>query len=125
MSLGRVVHGAKCQGAHWHGASCPWGELSMGRYVKVHIGMGRVVHGASCDGASCPWVELRWGELSMGRVAMGRVVRAPLEHLQIRGGGAVDVQRSHCEVIFTSSKYLSRLSKMANGTGHTAEGCCQ
>jgi hypothetical protein len=38
------------------GASCPWGELSVGQ-----VSMGRVV-----DGASCPW-----GELSMGRVVHG------------------------------------------------------
>ncbi len=44
--MGRVVRGATC-----HGASCPWGELSM----------GRVGHGASCP----------WGELSMGRVVYG------------------------------------------------------
>ncbi len=50
-----ISNGASC-----HGASCPWGELSVGRVV-----MGRVVHGASCP----------WGELSMGRVLMGRVVR--------------------------------------------------
>ncbi len=56
--MGRVVHGASCPWGELsmervaHGASCPWGELSM----------GRVVHGASCP----------WGELSMGRVAMRR-----------------------------------------------------
>ncbi len=68
------------------GASCPWGELSVGRVV-----MGRVI-----PGASCPWGELSvgqvvhgasfpLGELSMGRIVhggrcrgaslMGRVVR--------------------------------------------------
>ncbi len=58
--MGRVVHGASCPWGELsmvrvvHGVSCPWGELSM----------GRVVHGASC----------LWGELSMGRVVMGRVL---------------------------------------------------
>ncbi len=58
-----------------NGASCPWGELSM----------GRVVHGASCPcgklslgqvvhGASCPWGELSWGE---SELSVGRVVREP------------------------------------------------
>jgi hypothetical protein len=40
----------------YHGASCSWGELSM----------GRVVRGASVRGASCPW-----GEMSVGRDVHG------------------------------------------------------
>ncbi len=68
--MGRVVRGASC-----HGASCPWGELSMGRVVHGascpwgELSMGRFVPGARCpgasfDGASCPWGELSWGEWS-------------------------------------------------------------
>jgi hypothetical protein len=70
----RVVHGASCpwgelfvgrvvMGRVVHGASYPWGELSMGRVVhEGELSMGRVVHrvscrGASFDGASCPWGE--------------------------------------------------------------------
>jgi hypothetical protein len=70
-------------GASCHGASCPWGKLSVGRVVRGascpwgQLSLGRVVHGASCPwgelsmvrvvhGASCPW-----GELSMGRVVHG------------------------------------------------------
>jgi hypothetical protein len=40
----------------YHGASCPWGELSVGRNVR----------GASYRGANCPW-----GELSVGRNVRG------------------------------------------------------
>jgi hypothetical protein len=53
--MGRVVCGASC-----YGASCPWGELSM----------GRVLHGVSCL-----WDELSMGRDVVGRVVMGRVVR--------------------------------------------------
>jgi hypothetical protein len=64
--------------ASCHGASCPWGELSMGRVVPGvscpwgELSMGRIVYGASCrgasfDGASCPWGELSWGEWSGNR----------------------------------------------------------
>jgi hypothetical protein len=44
--VGRVVHGASCPwgemsvGQNVCGANCPWGELSMGRDVR---------------GAKCPW----------------------------------------------------------------------
>jgi hypothetical protein len=55
LSIGRVVCGASC-----HGASCPWGDLSMGRFVL---------------GASCPWAELSLGRVVVGRVLTGRVVR--------------------------------------------------
>jgi hypothetical protein len=47
--MGRIVNGA----------SCPWGELSMGRND-----CGASCCGASFDGASCPWGEFRGGELS-------------------------------------------------------------
>ncbi len=94
LKKGKVIHHkffVISTGASCHGASCPWGELSVGRVV-----MGRVVHGASCPwgelsmgrvvhGASCPWGELSmgrvihgasclWGELSMGRDVVGRVL---------------------------------------------------
>jgi hypothetical protein len=73
--VGQVVRRASCHGASFHGASCPWGELSMGRVVHGtscpwgELSMGRVVtgarcHGASFDGANCPWGELSWGEWS-------------------------------------------------------------
>jgi hypothetical protein len=58
-----ISNGASC-----HGASCPWGELSVGRVVRGvscpwgELSVGRVVRGASCHGASCPWGELSWGE---------------------------------------------------------------
>ncbi len=51
----------------YHGAHCPWGELSVGRNVR---------------GAKCPWGEMSverdirgakcpWGEMSMGRIVHG------------------------------------------------------
>jgi hypothetical protein len=50
--MGRVVHGA----------SCPWGELSVGRTVcGGNCPLGRTVRGANCP----------WGELSVGRIARG------------------------------------------------------
>ncbi len=56
----------------YYGASCPWGELSV----------GRVVRGANVPGANCPWGELSvgrnvrgakcpWGEMSVGRNVRG------------------------------------------------------
>jgi hypothetical protein len=51
----RVVRGASCPwgemsvGRNVHGAKCPWGEMSVGRVVR-----GARCHGASCPGASCP-----------------------------------------------------------------------
>jgi hypothetical protein len=42
--MGRVVYGA----------SCLWGELTVGRVVVGRILIGRVVRGASFDGASGP-----------------------------------------------------------------------
>jgi hypothetical protein len=57
-------------------ASCPWGELSVGRAVPGgELSVGRIVHGAKCPwgglsmgrtvcGANCLWGELSWGELS-------------------------------------------------------------
>ncbi len=42
-----------------YGASCPWGELSVGRVVL---------------GASCPWGELSVRRVDVGRVVLGRVV---------------------------------------------------
>jgi hypothetical protein len=58
--MGRDVHGASCpwgqlsMGPVVHGASCPWAEFSMGRDVVGRVLMGRVVRGASFDG--CPWL---------------------------------------------------------------------
>ncbi len=80
-----------------HGASCPWGELSVGRTVRGancpwgELSVGRTVHGASCPwgelyvgravhGANCPWGELSMGRVVVGRVSMGRVVREPIKH---------------------------------------------
>ncbi len=42
--MGRVVYGA----------SCLWGEMTVGRVVMGRVLMGRVVRGASFDGASGP-----------------------------------------------------------------------
>jgi hypothetical protein len=41
--MGRVVHGA----------SCPWGKLSVGQAVHGELSMGPAVHKASSHGASC------------------------------------------------------------------------
>jgi hypothetical protein len=68
--MGRVVHGMK-----YPGATCPWGELSMGRVVpgascpwgKLSVGRndcGAKCHGASFDGASCPGI-LIWTQTPM------------------------------------------------------------
>ncbi len=43
----------------YHGASCPWGELSVGRDVR---------------GAKCPWGEMSVGRDVVGRVVVGRAV---------------------------------------------------
>ncbi len=67
LSVGRVVMGRAV-----HGASCPWSELSMGRVVH-----GPVFYGASCLWGKLSWGEFSWGELSVGRVSMGRVVQEP------------------------------------------------
>jgi hypothetical protein len=76
-----ISNGASC-----HGASCPWGELSVGRVVRGascpwgELSVGRVVHGASCPwgelspGKIVHWANCLWGELSMGRVVLGRVL---------------------------------------------------
>jgi hypothetical protein len=59
--MGRVVYGA----------TCLWGELSMGRSISI----GRDVDGARCSwgelstGASCPWGKMSWGELRCGKLS--------------------------------------------------------
>jgi hypothetical protein len=62
--MGRVVHGASCPWGELsvernvHGASCPWGEMSVGQNVR---------------GAKCPWGEMSWGELSWGELSWGEL----------------------------------------------------
>ncbi len=65
-AMGRVFHGASCPWGELsvrrtvHGVNCPWGALSVGRTVRGancpwgEMSMGRTVRGASCRGASCP-----------------------------------------------------------------------
>ncbi len=52
--IGRIVFGEKylCE-AKCPGASCPWGESSLGQVVHVY-------------GAKCPWATFSLGEFSMG-----------------------------------------------------------
>jgi hypothetical protein len=75
LSIFVISNGVSC-----HGASCLWGELSVGRLSWGELSMGRVVHGASC-----PWgrvvlgVSCLWGKMTVVRVVMGRVVREPLD----------------------------------------------
>jgi hypothetical protein len=81
--VGRVVRGASCpwgelavgrvvMGRVVPGASCPWSELSMGRVVHGasfpwgELSMGRVVPGVRCRGASFDGASCPWGELSWG-----------------------------------------------------------
>jgi hypothetical protein len=70
LSVGRVVMGRVVPGA-----SCPWGELSVGRVVHGascplgELSMGRIVHGARCRGASFDGASCPWGELSWGELS--------------------------------------------------------
>ncbi len=38
ISLGRVVHGAKCHRVSFDGVSCPWGRVSIRRVVRESCG---------------------------------------------------------------------------------------
>jgi hypothetical protein len=66
---------------HW--ASCPWGELSVGRAVRgAKCPWGELSVGLNVCGTKCPWGEQSvgravrgasrpWGELSMGQTVHG------------------------------------------------------
>jgi hypothetical protein len=65
----RVVHGASCLwgemsvGRNVRGVKCPWGEMSVGRNVR----------GAKCPWGEMSWSELSWGELSWGELSWGEL----------------------------------------------------
>jgi hypothetical protein len=59
-----------------HGASCPWGEMSLGQNVR-----GAKYPWGEMSWGKLSWGELSWGELSVGRVVLGRVVRELGGHL--------------------------------------------
>jgi hypothetical protein len=65
LSVGRVVRGVKCPGG-----DCPWGEMSVGRNVR----------GAKCPWGELSWGELSWGELSWGELSSGEWSGNPREH---------------------------------------------
>ncbi len=71
------------------GASCPWGEMSLGRNVRgANCPWGKMSVGQNVCGAKCPWGEMSVGRdvvgrvvvgrVFVGRVVLGRVVREPL-----------------------------------------------
>ncbi len=61
-------------------ASCPWGEMSMGRAVRGakclwgEMSVGELSVGRNVRGARCPWGELSVRRTVVGRVVLGRVV---------------------------------------------------
>ncbi len=62
LSVGRVVRGV----------SCPWGELSVGRTVRgVNCPWGELSMGRTVREANCPWGELSWGEFWWGEFWWG------------------------------------------------------
>jgi hypothetical protein len=81
-----------------HGASCPWGEMSMERVIHGasfvcgascplgELSMVRVVHGVSC-----PWDELSCSELSLGEMSWGE-----LPWGQFSGESWCPVTDEHC-----------------------------
>jgi hypothetical protein len=108
MSVGRIIHGAKCPGASCpldelsmeqvvHRVSCPWGELSMGWVVHGtrcpwgELAMERVVHWASCPwgemtGASCRGATLDGASCPWGEFWWDELSGNPTSSLHVQGG---------------------------------------
>jgi hypothetical protein len=91
LSVGRVVHEAKCPweerslGRNVRGKKCPWGELSVEWDVRgAKCPRGEMSVGRNVRGAKFPWGEMSVGRnvrgascrgwVVMGRVVLGRVV---------------------------------------------------